>query len=216
MADSHMDGPLIVDDGIRIGTQSTNTEVINSSGNLANTGMIANSSMFTAGVVDTSALGTNSVTTVKITDSNVTHAKLAEEAGFENTLSLYSDSTAIAIGNPVYISGYSTKGAMSVTLAEADNITKAAQFIAVSAATAADEAVTVAPVATVAYDSTEAVGTILYLSSTAGGLTATPAATKGTFKQPIAVVTVQHSTAVQGYIKAFPGYSKAVATDTTT
>lgn len=182
MGRSHMEGPFVIKDGLRIGTKSTNTEVIDSSGNLAN------------GIVNAPAL--------------------AEEAGFENTLSLYSDSATINVGQPVYITGYSTKGAMSVSLAQANDVTKAAQFVAISASTAVDGAVTVAPVATVTYATTEASGTMLFLGATAAGAIVTTApALKSHIVQPIGVVV---TSGTAGSAKMFPGYSKAVTVAATT
>jgi hypothetical protein len=173
----HTKGPVIAEDGFKVGTYESNTEVLDSSGNLKITG----------------AVGAE---------------VLEEEAGFEKGITWYAATGALAAGKPVYISGMSSLGEPEVSLAIANDRTKAAQFIVTSAATAANKSVTIAPVATVAYASTNAAGTLLYLSATAAGVLVTTAPTV-MFAQPIGMVTVK-ATAATSYAKMYPGYSKAV------
>jgi len=187
----HTKGPVVSEDGFKVGTYASNTEVINSSAKLLGAQLL-----------------TGSVPTAALADSAVTTAKLAEEAGFENPLSLYAATGALAVGKPVYISGYSSLADLEVSLAIANDKVKAAQFVVTSAATAANKPVTVAPVATVAYTSTLAAGTLLYLSATAAGVLVTTAPTI-MFAQPVGIVTVK-ATAATSYAKMYPGYSKAV------
>jgi hypothetical protein len=185
---SHQKGPLVSEQGFKVGTKASNTEVINSSGNLVK-----------AGAVSAAA---------SITDGVVTSTKLASEAGFENLLTFYSGA-AIAVGKPVYISGRSTAGGLKVDMAQGNDRTKAAQFVAVTATTAANITMSVAPVATVAYNSTSAAGTLLYLGTTAAGVVQTTAPSgKANVCQAVGVVTVGSTSA--GYAKMYPGYSKAV------
>ena len=189
---SHQKGPLVSEQGFKIGTKASNTEVINSSGNLVKAGAVS--------------------ATASIADGVVTHAKLAEEAGFTKPFTIYG-SAAIAVGKPVYISGWSTAGGLEVSLSQADSELTAAQLVAVTASTAADLPLTVAPVATVAYNSTETVGTLLYLSATAAGVLVKVAPTAKTeIVQVVGAITVASSTA--GFAKMYPGYTKVIQPST--
>ncbi len=175
----HTKGPVVSENGFKVGTYESNTEVLDSSGNLKVTGAVA-------------------------------AEVLAEEAGFEKGITWYAATGALAVGKPVYISGNSSLLEPEVSLAIANDGTKAAQFVVTSPATAANKPVTIAPVATVAYTSTLAAGTLLYLSATAAGVLVTTApALKSHFKQPIGMVTVK-ATAATSYAKMYPGYSHPV------
>lgn len=191
----HTDARFVSKVGFGVGEYGSVTNVISSAGQIE-----------LAGAVPTAALA----------DSAVTTAKLAEEAGYENTISLYAATGALTVGKPVYISGNSSLLSPEVSLAQANSPVKAAQFTVVTAATAANKPVVVAPVADVAYTSTNAAGTILYLSATAAGVLVTTApALKSHFQQAVGMVTVK-ATASQSYAKMYPGYSKAVTVATAT
>lgn len=98
------------------------------------TGAINASSMFSAGIVDTAALGTNSVTTVKITDLNVTTAKIADanitaaKIGTGAVTPLKIDSTLAGNG----ISRDGITGILSVNPAASGGLAVSASGVAVA------------------------------------------------------------------------------------
>ena len=180
MAESNVSGPWQVEGEI---TGSSNATI---AGTLAVTGAFTASSGLT------------------LPAGSVVAASLDEEAGFEKPITLYAAAT-IAAGQPVYISGYSTAGGLEVALAYAAR-GYTAEFVAVTAATAADVTLTVAPVATITgTTSTSVAGTVLYLSTLAGSYSAT-VPSSGPLLQKIGAVTTIGSSDADGVIKMYPGY----------
>lgn len=197
----HTDERFVSNGGFGVGEYGSVTNVISSAGQIE-----------LASAVPSSAIADSAVTTAKITDDAVTDAKLAEEAAFTNTISLYAATGALDVGEPVYMSGRSSLGSPEVSLAQANDRTKAAQFVVSVAATAANESVsvTLAGELTANDSTTNAVGTLLYLGASAAGSLVTTAPSV-MFAQPIGMVTaVATPGQTDGTIYFYPGYSKAV------
>ena len=212
MGESNISGPLNIDDSIVLGEDATVGDDLVVTDDAAITGdlSVTGNSTFTGTVSITGAL-TLAATPV-IPTGSISSTMLAEDAGFENPITFYAAAT-IAIGEPVYISGYSTGGGVEVSLAYSTR-TCVADFIAVTAATAADVTLTVAPVLTVTgATSTSVAGTILYLSSVTGaGGYSTSVPSSGPIIQKIGVITTLNtgSSDGNGVINLFPGYSHVV------
>ncbi len=175
MGNSHVTGPWISKEGLKIGDADSSVEVIKSDGALAD------------GIV---------------TEDNL------------SALTAYSATGALVAGKPVYVSGVSTvdNATIKVALARANDAAKAAQFIVSTPATVAHKAVTMANVGVAVSESTEVIGTLLYLGATAAGVITTAVTTApGNYTQPVGVVTKQSTAAgFNGNMKILLAYSQAV------
>ena len=206
MARTRFSGPLKSSNGFEIGTGATNTAVIDSSG---------------------SYIKASGIPTGSLTNDSITSAKLVSEAAPEKGVLAVSSTGAYAVGKLVYISSWSTlaglTGRPKVTMAKSDLVTrKPAEYVVITASTAANKGCTIARAATItglATSAAAAVGAPVVLSSTAAGIhvysTLAPVL-KNAFVQRLGVVTVKAVAASGGAIRFFVGDSKALTVTATT
>lgn len=171
----HTKESWIAEEGFKVGTPTSNTEVIDSSGKLV-AGLVA--------------------------ENNIA------------AIAAYSATGAVTVGKPVYISGMSTVDNVTprVSLAKADDRTKAAQFVAVTGATAQHKPMTLANMGLTSHDSTLAVGTVMYLDASAAGAITNTAPTV-MFAQPVGMIATKAATASgsnDGTLRVLLAYSQAV------